>query len=218
MLCPTHALVGLRPPESCCSPGSLQVGGAGPVGPPPVGPQHGLQCPAEAGEVAVVDAAVIQLAGELTEQLRSVPAGRLEGDTDLDPPLDHLHRGSAGGRSAGLFPGSVAAGGGTPLGDRSPALRGDRPTAPPTGPRRSPSLATGHVGIRRPRPGHAGRGWLRPLTLPGLLLPPLPLTFTLSGPVPGAPAGSQATDAADEPPETRHHEFRDRRCKTCDAS
>ncbi len=189
------------PLERCCCSGLVQVRGAGPPGPPSVGLQHGLQCPAEAGEVAVVDAAVVQLAGELTEQLRPVSAGWLEGDTDFDPPLDHLHRGPLGGRSAGLFPGSVAAGGGTPFGDRSPALRGDRPAAPPTGPCRGPPLATGHIRIRGPQPGHAGRGWLRPQTPSGLMLSPLLLTFTLSGSIPGAPASSHAIDAADEPSE-----------------
>src|SRR3954447_19823485 len=50
-------------------------------------------------------------------------------------------------RGPRLLPGSVSAGGRTPLGDRSTVLRGDRPTARPTGPRRGPSLATGHLGI-----------------------------------------------------------------------
>jgi hypothetical protein len=35
------------------------------VGTPPIGLERGLQCSGEAGEIAVVDAAVVELAGEL---------------------------------------------------------------------------------------------------------------------------------------------------------
>ena len=109
---------------------SREVGRATPAGPPPVGLQDRVQCPAEGGQVPVVDAAVIQLTGELAEQPRPVPAGRLEGDADFDPPLNHLHRRTAGGRCAALFPGSMPAGGRAPLRDRAPAARRDRSTAP----------------------------------------------------------------------------------------
>ena len=84
-----------------------QVGRAAPAGPPPVGPQDWLQCPTEAGQVPVIDAAVVQLTGKLTEQPRPVPAGRLEGNTDLDPPLDHMNGRPTGGRRAALFPGGM---------------------------------------------------------------------------------------------------------------
>ena len=65
------------------------------MGAPSVGLQHGLQCAGEAGEVAVVDTTVVQLARELAEQRGPVPPGGFEGDTDLDPSLDHLHGGPA---------------------------------------------------------------------------------------------------------------------------
>src|SRR3712207_1501370 len=65
---------------SCGSGQSGEAGGAAPAGPPPVGPQHRLQRPAERGQVAVIDAAVVQLTGELAEQPRPVPTGRLERD------------------------------------------------------------------------------------------------------------------------------------------
>src|SRR4051812_25254375 len=109
---------------------SREVGRAAPAGPRPVRLQDRVQCPAEGGQVSVVDAAVAQLPGELTEQPRPIPAGRLEGDADFDPPLNHLHRRTAGGRRAALFPGSMPAGGRAPLRDRAPAARRDRSAAP----------------------------------------------------------------------------------------
>jgi hypothetical protein len=57
--------------EQSCRSGaghSGQVGRAAPVDPPPVGPHDRLQCPADVGHVPVVDAAVVQLTGELAEQ------------------------------------------------------------------------------------------------------------------------------------------------------
>jgi len=47
--------------------GSVQVGGSSHVGPPPVDLQYRLQCPGEARKVAVVDAAVVELVGEFSE-------------------------------------------------------------------------------------------------------------------------------------------------------
>ncbi len=88
-----------------------------------VGLQHELPCTGEAGEVAVVDATVVQLAGELAEQLRQVPPGGVKREPHLDPPLDDLDGGSAGGRGSCLFPGAVPAGGRAPRGDRSSASR-----------------------------------------------------------------------------------------------
>ena len=66
--------------------------GSGPVSAPPVGLQHQLECSGEAGEVAVVDATVGELAGELTEQQRPVAAGGRAGDADLNHPFDQLDR------------------------------------------------------------------------------------------------------------------------------
>jgi hypothetical protein len=60
---------------------SGEVRCAAPAGPPPVGPQDRVQCPGEGGQVSVVDAAVIQLTGELAEQPRPASTGRLEGYT-----------------------------------------------------------------------------------------------------------------------------------------
>jgi hypothetical protein len=65
------------------------------VGASSVGLQHGLQCPGEAREVAVVDTTVVQLADELAEQRRPVAPGGFEGEADLDPSFDHLDGGSA---------------------------------------------------------------------------------------------------------------------------
>jgi hypothetical protein len=168
-----------------------------------------LSC--QAWEVAVVDATVVQLGGELTEQPGPRATGRRGRDPDLDAAFDDLHRGETRDGGPALLPGSVPAGGRTPLRNRSPTSRRDRPAAPPTGPRRGPSLATACLGIGRARPGHAGPRWLRPLATPGLLFPTLPLPLTLSGSVSGTPAVSHANDTADEPSVTRHHEFRGRR-------
>lgn len=119
---------------------SEEVRCAAPARPPPVGPQDRVQCPAEGGQVPVVDTAVIQLTGELAEQPRPVSTGRLERYTDLDPPLDHLHRRPAGFRRAALLPGPVPAGGRAPLRDRAAPARGDRSAAPSASRRGGPSF------------------------------------------------------------------------------
>src|SRR4051812_47237732 len=65
--CSTWTLGGRRLLEDFWRPGSVHLGGAGSAGPPPVGLQPGLQCSAEARQVAVVDAAVVQLLGQLAD-------------------------------------------------------------------------------------------------------------------------------------------------------
>ena len=195
--------------------GTVPLGGAvADVVPASVGGQDGVEGNRQAGEVTVIDPAVVELRSQLREGLRPIaPVERLP-HGDVHPSFDDLHRRPAGSRGAGLLPGAVPAGGRTPLGDRSTALRGDRPTAPPTGPRSGPSLATGRPSVGRSR-GLGGRRLLRPLPPPGLLFPPLPLTFTQSGLVSATPAVSHTDDAADKPSVTRQHEFLDRRCKRC---
>jgi hypothetical protein len=174
---------------------------AGHVGAPSVGLQHGLQCPGKAREVAVVDATVVQLACELAEQRRPVPPGGFEGDTDLDPSLDDLDRGPPRRRRPCLFPRAMPAGRRTPLGDRSPTSRRDRPAAPATGRGGRPSfraVASGGLRFGADR----RRGSLGPLTP---LLLPLPPSCTVCG----AAAGSHADDCAHDAPVTRHHELGD---------
>lgn len=158
---------------------SGEVRCAAPARPPPVGPQDGLQRPAKDGQVPVVDVAVIQLTGEIAEQSRPVPAGRLEGDTNLNPPLHHLHRRPAGGRRAALLPGSVAAGGRAPLGNRTAAAPGDRSTAPPAGRRGSASFPPVRRGGRPVRTRVFFRG--ATLTLAALLLARPPSGAVLRG-------------------------------------
>jgi hypothetical protein len=123
------------------------------------------------------------LTGELTEQPRPIPAGRLEGDADFDPPLNHLHRRTAGGRRAALFPGSMPAGGRAPLRDRAPAARRDRSAAPSADRRGGASFRP----VRRwggpVRTGAFPRGVLALLAVLLLARPP-------SGPVLGSAAGS----------------------------
>lgn len=173
------------PMEQCCRSGSGQVGRAAPVRPPPKGPQDRLQCPAEAGQVPVVDAAVVQLTGELTEQPRPVPAGRLAWYMDFDPPLDHLHSRPAGGRRAALFPGSMSAGGRAPLRDRAAAAWGDRSAAPSAGRRGGASFRPGRHGGGPVRTGTFYSGGLPLLSALLLACPP-------SSPVLGSAAGAHA--------------------------
>jgi hypothetical protein len=144
-----------------------------------VGLQHGLECSGEAGKVTVVDAPVVQLAGKLDEELRPVAPGRFEGDADLDVSFHHLDCSSFGGRGASLFPGSVSAGGRTPLGDRSPASRSDRPTAPTTGRRGDPSRATVYFGVGRVRECLLGRCQLDVLASLPFAFPPRRPVFRL---------------------------------------
>ncbi|SFL71697.1 hypothetical protein SAMN04488085_11626 [Geodermatophilus ruber] len=125
---------------------SAHIGGAGEVGPSPVGLQYGLQCPRKGRQVAVVDPPVVQLAGELAEQTWPVAAGGHERNLDLDAPLDDLHRGQTGGSGPRLLPGAVPAGSRAPLRNRPPAPRGDRPTAPAAGRRCCPAVSLFHAG------------------------------------------------------------------------
>jgi hypothetical protein len=188
---------------------SGEVRCAAPARPPPVRPQDRVQCPAEGGQVPVVDAPVIQLTGELAEQPRPVSTGRLEGYTDLDPPLDHLHCRPAGVRRAALLPGPVPAGGRAPLRDRAAAARGDRSAAPSAG--RRGDAAFGPV---RRRAGLVGTGALHC----GLLVALTALLFTgpPSCPVFVGAARSHGLKSAGSSPVTRHHEFPSPACKTCD--
>jgi hypothetical protein len=185
------------------TPGSAVGLGCSKTGPRPavVGAQDGVQRDRQTGEVAVVDAPVIELTDELAEQPRPVAAGGCDGRWHLHAPLDEPHSRASGGGGTGLFPGSVPAGGRTPLRDRSTASRGDRPTTPGAGRRRSPSSSTINSGAGRRR---ASPFDLRMLSLLAPLLLPLPP----SSPVGGAAALSHALDCADEAPVTRHHELR----------
>jgi hypothetical protein len=187
---------------------SVHGAGAGPVGAPPVCLQYRLQRPGEDGEVAVVDAAVVQLAGELAEQQRPVSPGEFEGNAYLDPSLDHLDGGSAGGRSSRLFPGPMPAGGRAPLRDWSPASGRERPTAPTASRCGASSRATVGFGAGPLWQGLFSRRTLDVQTPLALALPP-----SISV---GTPAVCHADDPADGPPVTRHHDFRNCECKTCD--
>jgi hypothetical protein len=172
---------------------SREVGRAAPAGPPPVRLQDRVQCPAEGGQVSDVDTAVAQLTGELTEQPRPIPAGRLERYMDLDPPLDHLHRRPAGGRRAALFPGSMPAGGRAPLRDRAAAARGDRFAAPSTGRRGGASFGPVRhsAGLARTRAFY--RGVLQ--VLAGLLLARSPSGLVLrTRLVPMSPSCRRSSD------------------------
>ena len=112
---------------------------------PAVGSENGTQGRGQLGEVAVVDATVVELAGELGEQPGPVPAGRRGWHADFHVSFHHVDRGSSGGRRPCLFPGAMPAGGRTPLRDRPPASWSDGSTAPTTGRRRGPSFGTVHV-------------------------------------------------------------------------
>jgi hypothetical protein len=160
-----------------CRSGSERLGGAGRAGAPPVGPQHRLQCPVESGQVPVVDAAVGELCGELVEQPRPVPAGRLQRAAELDLPFDNLHRGPVGGGGAGLLPGSVAAGGRAPLRDRTSAAWGYRSGAPSACCRRPAPIAAFCWGAGPVGTHIVGR------RAPRLLPPSLLLAFPPASPV-----------------------------------
>ncbi|MGY1637172.1 hypothetical protein ACI78V_11025 [Geodermatophilus sp. SYSU D00742] len=55
-----------------------------------VGVEDGPQCRGERSEVAVVDTAVLQLAGQLAEERRPVPSRGCDRYADLDPALHHV--------------------------------------------------------------------------------------------------------------------------------
>ena len=92
-------------------PRSLQGGRSSRVCAQSIRVQRRLQRPGEAGEVAVVDAAVIELIGEFAQQPRPVSPSRFQGDADVHPSLDDRYRGPARGGRPGLFPRAVATGG-----------------------------------------------------------------------------------------------------------
>jgi hypothetical protein len=149
---------------------------------PAIGIQHGVERDREVGEVAVVDATVVELASEVVQQPGPVSAGRRGGDGDLDAPLDDLDRGEARFCCPGLFPRPLPAGRRAPFRDPAPGLRLHRRAAPAAGRRRTPSL--GDLGrVERHRligdgageTGSAARltglmGALRCLPLPARLL------------------------------------------------
>ena len=168
---------------------------------PAVGIENGAQGRRKSSEVAVVDAAVLQLVRELVKQPGPVPARGRGWDATLDQSLDHLHCGPAGGRGPCLLPGPMPAGGQALLGDRPAASRSDGPTAPAAGRRRSPASSIISTGVGRRRAS------LLALCALGLLAPLL-LPLPTSSPVAGASAISHAHDSADEPAVTRHHELR----------
>jgi hypothetical protein len=168
-------------------PRSLQGGRSSHVCAHSIRVQHRLQRPGEAGEVAVVDAAVIELIGEFAQQPRPVSPSRFQGDADVHPSLDDLDRAPARGGRPGLFPRAVAAGGRTPLGDRSSASGNDRPAAPSTGGRGGPSMVSADFMAGLLRESFGGSVWC---TLGALT--PFSFTFTLPCPVLGAAAAFHA--------------------------
>jgi hypothetical protein len=168
-------------------PRSLQGGRPGHVCAHLIRVQRRLQRPGEAGEVAVVDAAVIELIGEFAQQPRPVSPSRFQGDADVHPSLDDRYRGPARGGRPGLFPRAVATGGRAPLGDRSSASRSDQPAAPPAGDRGGPWIVTAGFMVSSLRGSFVGSVCC---TIDALA--PLPFTFTPPGPVLGTAAASHA--------------------------
>jgi len=108
---------------------------------PATGIQHGVERDREVGEVAVVDATVVELASEVVQQPGPVSAGRRRGHGNLDAPLDDRDRGEAGFCCPGLFPRPLPAGRRAPLRDPASGLRLHRGAAPAAGRGRTPSLA-----------------------------------------------------------------------------
>jgi len=78
---------------------------------PPVRLQYRFKSPSQAGEIAVVETAVLEMLHEHAQQPLPVATGRCERDVDLDAPLDDLRSGQAGGRRPALLPGAVPTGG-----------------------------------------------------------------------------------------------------------
>jgi hypothetical protein len=70
----------------------------------------GVERDGEGGQVAVVDPAVVELAGEVAEQPRPVLAPGSRRDLDFYAPLDDLDSGPARRGRPGLFPGPLPAG------------------------------------------------------------------------------------------------------------
>ena len=179
--------------------GTVPCGGAEADGVPAViGDQDGVKGDRQAGEVAVVDPAVSELGSQLGQGLGPIASGERLWCRDLHAPFDDLYRRPAGGCGAGLLPGAMPTGGRTPLGDRSPGSRGDRPAAPAAGRRGGPPRGTTY-GLLRVGSHLRCRRSLD-------LLAPLPLA--LSSPVLGGAAVTHARDDAGDPPVTQHNELK----------
>jgi hypothetical protein len=139
-----------------------------------------LERAGEAWQVPVVDDAAVELEAQLFEEADPVVVLRCRknrfhwrGDHD---PLDDLEGGATRGSRAGLLPGPVPTGRRAPLRDRTPRPKGDRPAAPPTCHRCSPSSAS--------RRGVRGRCIGRLIPRIGCRSPWLPAspTFALAAP------------------------------------
>ncbi len=78
---------------------------------PSVSLQYGLKSTSQAGEISVVETAVVEVLDELAEQPLPVAASGCEPEDDHHPPLDDLHGGKPRGRRPALLPCAVAAGG-----------------------------------------------------------------------------------------------------------
>ncbi len=181
------------------------------VGPAVVGIEDGVQRDGQTEEVAVVDSPVVELLGQFRKRLGPVSARERQPRRDLHSPLDYLDCRVAGGCGPRLLPGAVTARGRAPLRDRSPASRSDRPTAPPTGRRSSPSCAAVDVGAGRRRASRLRRRASLLNRRPLDVLTSLPLALASSSSVRGAAADSHVDEAAYDPPVTRHHELLDPR-------
>src|SRR3954454_6399298 len=81
-------------------------------------------------QVAVVDPAVLDLPGEVTEQAGPVLALGRDRRGDLHAPLDDLDSGPARRGRPGLLPWSLPTGRRTPFRESSRRLQGDRSAAP----------------------------------------------------------------------------------------
>ncbi len=172
--------------------------------------QHRLERPGEAREVAVVDAAVVELIGEFAQQPRPVSPSRFQGDADLHPSLDDLDRGPARGGRLGLFPRAVATGGRAPLGNRSSASRSDQPAAPNHRRSRRP-VDRG----RRRHGGFAPRELRRVGALHDRCADAVAVHVHAAWPCPPDCRCFSCPEAAHQPPVTRHHDWRNLRCIRC---
>jgi hypothetical protein len=98
-------------------------------------------------EIAVIDAAGVELGDQLAENSGPLAAGRWKGNRRLDPSFDELHRREPRRGCACLLPGSLPARRRAPLGKSPRRLDVDRPTAPPAHRCRAPSRL--HDGLDR---------------------------------------------------------------------
>jgi hypothetical protein len=88
---------------------SVQVGSSRHSRSSSVGIHHRLELTGEAGEVTVVDAAVVDLDGKVMKQPNPVPPVWLKWDVDRHESLDDVDRESVARCGSLLFPGSVPA-------------------------------------------------------------------------------------------------------------